>query len=99
MNNYHIAADLLEDNGFGDLAQAIRDYAHFLDKRVAVFGPNFIWTGKLTGVTHETLFIEDVHQVYDTGPHDTDDFSGSRICDSMVLERAAVCNVCAPIWA
>lgn len=69
-----------------------------IGSRVAVFGPNYIWTGNLVEETDDTITLDDVNQLFETGPHTTKETEHERICDTMVFYKSAVCNVGNPIW-
>ena len=70
----------------------------FHGKRVAVFGPNYIWTGDLVEETDDTIVLSDVNQLFETGPHTTVETEHERICENMVFYKSAVCNVGDPLW-
>ena len=69
-----------------------------LGSRIAVFGPNYIWTGDFVEETEDTIAITDVNQLFETGPHTTIETEHERICDTMVFYKSAICNVGDPIW-
>jgi hypothetical protein len=71
---------------------------HFHDKRIAVFGPNYIWTGNLVQETEHTVTLTNVNQLFETGSHKTEDTENERICDTMTFFKAAICNIGDPIW-
>lgn len=70
----------------------------FHGKRVAVFGPNYIWTGNLIEETDNTVELQDVNQLFETGPHTTKETEHEKICENMVFFKSAICNVGDPIW-
>lgn len=74
------------------------DYDCFMGKRIAVFGPSFIWIGRLTRETPRCITLDDVYQIYTTGQHDQNSPDKERICDVMVIEKNSICNVGATIW-
>lgn len=74
------------------------ELAHFHNKRIAVFGPNYIWTGNLVQETDNTVTLENVNQLFETGSHKTSDTENERICNTMTFFKAAICNVGDPIW-
>ncbi len=96
-----IAADYLDEGGFPDVADMLRrsSYLELLGRRVAVYGPNFIWIGKLSGVSTETIALADVSQVDDTNSHGESSATSEWISDVMIFERAAVCCVVPAKWA
>ena len=71
---------------------------HFHGKRVALFGPNYIWTGNLVQETEHTITLTNVNQLFETGSHKTEDTENERICDTMTFFKAAICNIGDPIW-
>ena len=70
---------------------------HFHGKRIAVFGPNYIWTGRFVQETEHTVTLENVNQLFETGSHKTEDTENERICDTMTFFKAAICNIGDPI--
>ena len=87
-----IAADLLESNGFDEVANVIRSpFSESLGKRISVYGPNYIWRGLLVGITPQMITLDDCHQVFETGDHRTVE------CDSELIGKqhftiGAICN-------
>lgn len=69
-----------------------------IGSRVAVFGPNYIWTGNFVEETDDTVVLDDVNQLFETGPHTTKETEHERICDTMVFYKSAICNVGNPLW-
>lgn len=100
MDDYQVAADALADAGFTELADDFRNvYARFIGQRIAVYGPSFIWRGKLESVTPTALVLSDVWQVFETGDHGTPDSEGERMADVQVFEKSAICNAGPTRWA
>jgi hypothetical protein len=67
-------------------------------KRCAVFGPNYIWTGNFIEETKNTLTLENVVQLFETGPHSSVETECEAICKHMTFMKAAICNIGNPIW-
>lgn len=74
------------------------ELAHFHDKRIAVFGPNYIWTGNFVQETANTVTLINVVQLFETGPHSSTETECEAICKVMTFMKAAICNIGDPIW-
>lgn len=71
-DDLNIAADLLADHGFDEVADLLRDEpAAMLGTRIAIYGPRYIWRGKLEGFSTMGLTLTDVYQIKDC-EHDQD---------------------------
>jgi hypothetical protein len=100
MRDERVAADVLSDAGFTELADDYRNvYGRFIGQRIAIYGPNYIWRGKLESVTPTALVLSDVWQVYETRDHSTSECESERISDIQVFERNAICNAGPTTWA
>ena len=75
------------------------EYSHHMGKRVAIYGPNYIWTCTLVGETDTALIVEDVWQVFETGAHDQKAASLEKCSDIGTFPKTAICNVVEPKWA
>ena len=71
----------------------------YIGKRIAIYGPNYIWRGELKEVNGKFLVLSDVYQVLDTGDHDTEVCESERISDEQVFPVSAICNVGPAKWA
>lgn len=74
------------------------ELVHFHGKRIALFGPNYIWTGNLVQETPNTITLENVNQLFETGSHKDESTENERICDTMTFFKVAICNIGDPIW-
>ena len=97
----------INDLTIGDLQRLVsafgsksnQEYRKLHGKKVAVYGPNFIWTGTLASETEKTILLTDVHQIYDTNSHSDDKADGERIADEMFHSKDAIINIGETKWA
>jgi hypothetical protein len=63
-----------------------------LGKNVLLFGLNYIYTGKLTGVNDSFVKLEGAKIVYETGPFSTADYKDAQGLPTGVwyVQRAAI---------
>lgn len=76
-----------------------QEYAHHMGKRIAIYGPNYIWSCTLVGETDTALIVEDVYQVFETGAHDQQSASQEKCSEIATFPKTAICNVVEPKWA
>jgi hypothetical protein len=83
-----------------DCGECVREeYSDLIGKHVGLYGPNFIWTGKLHAVTEESVVLTDVCQVYETNAHSDNAADCEKINDYMVFPRNNICNIGIANWA
>ena len=95
-----VAADSLREVGFDEFANVLESREmKWIGQYIAIYGPNYIFTGKLAGVTPDCLYLDDVWEVFTTGEHRVESFEGEFFSESQSFSRCAVCN-CGPTpWA
>jgi hypothetical protein len=76
------------------------NYSRYLmGKRVSIYGPNFIWTGKFVGESDDAIVLEHVSQIYDTNSHAECEPDLEWITDVMIYPKCAICNIGTSRWA
>jgi len=86
------------DNGV-HLVSATSEYHSLLGKWVGLYGPNYIWTGKLVEETKNTLVLEECQQVYETREHSASNADREMCSPRMIFPKSAICNVGETKWA
>ena len=74
-------------------------YVPLIGQRVAVYGPNFIWRGKLVSVSEYAIVLDDCYQIFETGAHQTSDCESELVGDGMIFQKSAICNCGVTKWA
>jgi len=76
------------------------EYWHRMGGKVtAVFGPNYVFTGRLVKETEQTIVLADVVQVYETGDHQSAGGDWEAISEEMIFPKTAICNVGVTSWS
>jgi hypothetical protein len=75
------------------------EYAPLMGKHVGLYGPNYIWTGKLTHETEGTITLEECYQVYETREHNASNADKELCSPLMIFPKSAICNVGEVKWA
>lgn len=89
---FQLAADHLEDFS-PEAATALRsEEASWIGQNVGVYGPNFIWWGKLQAITDRGILVKDVWQVDDIPDLVAGNMQGQKHSDSQLFLWSAICN-------
>lgn len=75
------------------------EYKPLHGKHVAIFGPNFIWSGLLAEETETTLVLHDVSQVYNTGAHNEVKAEREYMSPLQIFPKTSICNIGTTKWA
>lgn len=59
---------------------------------VGVFGPNYIWSGKYDGEDEQYLYLKEVRQIFETGPHAGGQGQSEYASDYQAFPLTAICN-------
>lgn len=98
-DTFQIAADSLEDT-CPEAASALRsEEASWIGKRVAVYGPNYIWWGTLKALTDRGVILTDVYQVDDVPDLVAGNMQGQKHSETMLCLWGAICNYSPVNWS
>lgn len=66
MDEWKVAADLLDDKGFPEQADAMRDpCVEWVGQWITIYGVNFNFVGILKRITDRDIVLTEVHQIRD----------------------------------
>jgi hypothetical protein len=83
----------------GTVVREAEEYKRLHGQYVAIYGPNYIWTGLLVGETENVIHLQDCQQVYETREHSAANADREPCSELMLFPKSAVCNIGATKWA
>lgn len=86
----------------GKQSEATREceeYRQLYGKWVGLYGPNYIWTGRLVRETEKTIVLEQCQQVYETREHSASNADREMCAPFMIFPKSAICNIGETKWA